>query len=349
MTKEVRQRIALVLFLCLNTGCGTTMNYPISDHFDGKRFFNPYGISNEKSFGALLKWQMTSEKKEWPEFVDDVVPTKPSAPKQNQYKVTFINHATTLIQIGPYNILTDPVYSERASPVGFAGPKRARSPGVKFEDLPKIDWIIVSHNHYDHLDIDTLEAIDRRDQPKILVPLGDKKILDKRSIKNVQEVDWKQTVKDGELELTFDYAIHWSSRGLFDRYHSLWGSYILKYQGSKIFFAGDTAYAQHFKEIADRHGPFDLALLPIGAYEPRWFMKEAHMNPEDAVMAYFDLNAENAIGIHFGTFQLTDEGIDDPVNDLEKAILKVLSTKHVHRLNFVAPKNGQEFVFDLKL
>ena len=296
MTKEVCPRIALVLvlvlFLCLNPGCRTTVSYPVSDHFDGKRFFNPYGISNEKSFGTFLKWQMTSEKKKWPEFVDDVVVTKPSSPKQNQYKVTFINHATTLIQIGPFNILTDPIYSERASPVGFAGPKRARGPGVSFEDLPKIDWIIVSHNHYDHLDIDTLEAIDRRDQPKILVPLGDKKILDKRSIKNVQEVDWKQTVKDGELELTFDYAIHWSSRGLFDRYHSLWGSYVVNYRGTKIFFAGDTAYAQHFREIAELHGPFDLALLPIGAYEPRWFMKEAHMNPEEAVMAYFDLNTK---------------------------------------------------------
>lgn len=226
-----------------------------------------------------------------------------------------------LLQFKGLNILTDPIWSERTSPFSWIGPKRVREPGLSWDELPKIDLVIISHNHYDHMDEGTLARLAARDQPLILVPLGDKGHVQSFGSSRVEEMDWWQEKQiNDDMKLVFTPSQHWSGRWLHDRYRSLWGSYTLIYRGHSIYFGGDTGYAGHFKEIKERLGPIDLAFLPIGAYEPRWFMKHSHMNPGEAVQAHQDLGARKSIGMHFGTFQLTDESIEQPLIDLNQAL-----------------------------
>ena len=234
--------------------------------------------------------------------------------------VTFVGHATFLIQVAGINLLTDPVYSERASPVSFAGPRRVRAPGVRFDDLPAISLVLLSHNHYDHCDLGTLRALDRRFQPRLVAPIGNGRLLRSAGIHQVEEIDWWQSASAAPLPVTLTPAQHFSARSMFDRNRALWGGFLIEARGRRILFAGDSGYGPHWREIARRLGPFDLALLPIGAYEPRWFMKDIHMNPAEAVQAHLDLGPRQSIAMHFGTFQLTPEGIDEPVRDLATAL-----------------------------
>ncbi len=234
--------------------------------------------------------------------------------------VTFVGHATFLIQVAATNLLIDPVYSERASPVSFAGPRRVRAPGVRFDDLPAISLVLLSHNHYDHCDLATLRALDRRFQPRLVAPIGNGGLLRSVGIRQVEEIDWWQRASGAPLPVTLTPAQHFSARGMLDRNRALWGGFLIEAGGRRILFAGDSGYGPHFREIAARLGPIDLALLPIGAYEPRWFMKDIHMNPAEAVQAHLDLGARQSIAMHFGTFQLTPEGIDEPVRELAKAV-----------------------------
>ncbi len=234
--------------------------------------------------------------------------------------VTFVGHATFLIQVAATNLLIDPVYSERASPVSFAGPRRVRAPGVRFDDLPAISLVLLSHNHYDHCDLATLRALDRRFQPRLVAPIGNGRLLRSVGIRQVEEIDWWQRASGAPLPVTLTPAQHFSARGMLDRNRALWGGFLIEAGGRRILFAGDSGYGPHFREIAARLGPIDLALLPIGAYEPRWFMKDIHMNPAEAVQAHLDLGARQSIAMHFGTFQLTPEGIDEPVRELAKAV-----------------------------
>lgn len=316
--------------------------YPISDHYDGSRFFNPWKPDMDKGFGTLLKWQFTAEKKSWPAHRPVIHKPQLKHPLDSQqWALSFVNHSTYLIQSQKHNILTDPVWSERASPVSFAGPKRIHEPGIDFETLPQIHVVLLSHNHYDHLDLRTLKKLYERFKPLILVPLGDKKLLESEGIRNVKEMDWWESTKIDDLEIHFTPAQHWSSRGLFDRRKSLWGSYFLKDPQKTLYFGGDTGFGPHFLEIHKRFGAPKLALLPIGAYEPRWFMKEAHMNPNDAVNAHKVLCAEFSAALHFGTFQLTDEGIDDPKQDLEFA----LDSNSLPKSTFWVPEPGQTRIF----
>ncbi len=315
----------------------------MSDHFDGKKFFNP-GREHRKSFFDFLTWQFTKKSKEWPDWVDDVkqvVP--PPMAEEGLIRVTFINHATVLLQYKDFAILTDPHFFERTSPVSFAGPKRVRLPGVRIEDLPKIDLVLISHNHYDHLDISSVKALEKKFSPQFIVPLGDKKVLESENVKKVLEMDWGNSFSLGPVKVNFESSLHWSGRGLGDRNESLWGSYLIQIEKKNIYFAGDTGYADHFLKILNKYGSVDFAMFPIGAYEPRWFMKESHMNPEEAVQAHLDLKSQQSIGIHFGTWKLTDESIDDPIVSLrESLILRKISDK-----NFQAPQNGQ--VFEIRL
>jgi L-ascorbate metabolism protein UlaG (beta-lactamase superfamily) len=234
--------------------------------------------------------------------------------------VTFIGHATFLVQVAALNLLIDPVYAERASPVAFAGPRRVRAPGVRFDDLPTIAVVLLSHNHYDHCDLGTLRALERRFHPRVVTPIGNGRLLRSAGIGHVDELDWWQSASTAPLRITLTQAQHFSSRNMFDRNRALWGGFLVEAGGRRILFAGDSGYGPHFLEIARRLGPIDLALLPIGAYEPRWFMKDIHMNPAEAVQAHLDLAARQSIAMHFGTFQLTPEGIDDPVHDLAQAL-----------------------------
>ena len=234
--------------------------------------------------------------------------------------VTFIGHSTLLIQTRFGNIVTDPVYSERASPVSFAGPRRARKPAVLFDDLPTIAVVLLSHNHYDHCDLPTLRAIEDRWHPGVVTPLGNSGLLKAAGMRRVEEIDWWQDAARVPLPVMLTPAQHFSARTPFDRNRALWGGFLIEAGGQRILHAGDSGYGPHFREIAARLGPIDLALLPIGAYEPRWFMKDIHMNPAEAVQAHLDLAARRSIAMHFGTFQLTPEGIDEPVRQLAKAL-----------------------------
>lgn len=313
--------------------------FPVTDHSDGKMFYNEdREVGVNKGLFDLLKWQLAGGKKDWPDHKDDnETPQFVKKLGSEDVAVTFINHATELIQLEKLTIITDPIFSERASPFSWVGPKRHRKPGAEIAELPKIDVVVISHNHYDHLDIASLIELQKKDQPQIIVPLGTKAVLEESGIKNVTELDWWQNYKTQGVTITLVPMQHWSARGVFDRFEALWGGYVFESADLKILFAGDTGYNRQFKEIKEKLGAMDLSILPIGAYEPRWFMKEQHLNPADAVKAHQDLNSKLSIGTHFGTFQLTDEGIDDPIMDLETE----LQSAKIDLKDFVAPKNGQ--------
>lgn len=296
---------------------------PVSDHFDGTRFFDPDGVP-PKSLGDLLRWWSSSDQAVWPEHV--AFPSAPPPPDRvagARLRVTFVGHATVLVQAGGRNILIDPVWSERVSPVSFAGPRRACAPGVAFERLPAIDAVLVSHCHYDHLDLATLSRLAARDRPRIIVPLGNDSIIRRHDAQvRTQAHDWGDRVELGPgLAVTLAPMRHWSARQLFDRNKALWAAFIIDTPAGKIYHVGDSGYGTglHFRRARERYGPFRLAILPIGAYEPRWFMREQHMNPAEAVRALQDCGAEAALAHHYGTFQLTDEAIDAPGQALAAA------------------------------
>ncbi|HKF43318.1 MAG TPA: MBL fold metallo-hydrolase [Thermoanaerobaculia bacterium] len=287
-----------------------------SDHFDGTRFFNPSGekVPSWSAVPRLLREPRTP----WPSRVE-VETQRPPALEDAAAVVTFIGHATFLIQTAAGNILTDPVYSERAGPFDRLGPRRVRRPAVRFEDLPPISAVLVSHNHYDHCDVTTLGNLAKRFDPVVVVPLGNGALVRSCGIRRVEELDWWQEAKTAPMPVALTPAQHASARGPHDRDRALWGGFVFQAGGRRIFFAGDTAYGPFFSEIRARLGPLDLALLPVGAYEPRWFMRVVHMNPAEAVQAHLDLEAARSVGMHFGTFRLTTEGIDEPLRALEEA------------------------------
>jgi L-ascorbate metabolism protein UlaG (beta-lactamase superfamily) len=288
----------------------------VSDHFDGQRFHNhERGWQTE---GSFLKWQATRRRGEWPAHAEARYgPAPPRRVADGRLCVTFINHSTTLIQMDGVNILTDPVWSERVSPVAFAGPKRHRPPGIRFEDLPPIDLILVSHNHYDHMDVDTLRAIDA----PIVTPLGNALLLRRHGIGNVLELDWWETTHHASgIEVSVVPARHFSARAISDRNRTLWGGFVISGRSGNVYFAGDTGWGSHFAEIGRRFAPIRAALLPIGSYLPRWFMQAAHIDPGQAVDAHFALGAATSVAIHFGTFALGDDGEYDPLRDLHAAL-----------------------------
>jgi L-ascorbate metabolism protein UlaG (beta-lactamase superfamily) len=263
---------------------------------------------------------LLTRRAQWPARVA-VQPRRPPRPERNgEIVVTFIGHATFLIQTAAANILTDPVYSERASPFTRVGPRRVRQPGVAFDDLPDISVVLLSHNHYDHCDLRTLRALDRRFHPLVVTPLNNGSLVGSAGIRRIREADWWQDAPGAALPILVTPAQHFSARGPFDRNRALWSGFIVAAGDRRIFFAGDSGYGPHFREIRERVGPIDIALLPIGAYEPRWFMQDIHMTPAEAVQAHLDLAARQTIAMHFGTFQLTPEGIDEPIVALEKAL-----------------------------
>jgi L-ascorbate metabolism protein UlaG (beta-lactamase superfamily) len=286
-------------------------------HFDGCRFFNPNG-ANGQPFWKLPRLLLTPWTK-WPSEVP-VEPRRPPDPGPDGVVVTFVGHATFLIQTAATKVLIDPVFSSRASPLSFTGPRRVRAPGVRFDDLPPISLVLLSHNHYDHCDLRTLQLLEQRFHPTVVTLSGNGRLLRSAGLRQIEEIDWWATASAAPLPITVTPAQHFSARGPFDRNRALWGGFLIEIGGRRILHAGDSGYGPHFSEIGARLGPIDLALLPIGAYEPRWFMKDIHMNPAEAVQAHLDLAARRSIAMHFGTFQLTPEGIDEPVHQLTNAL-----------------------------
>jgi len=320
-----------------------TYDGPVSDHFDGLTFFDPDGAP-PRSLGEVLRWQLggRGQRADWPDWVPNPhADTPPQRVEGDKVRLSFVGHVSWLVQAGGLNILVDPVWSSRVSPVSFAGPKRHNDPGIAFEKLPKIDVVLVSHGHYDHLDIATLSRLAKNFAPRVVTPLGnDVTMRSADSSIKVEAFDWHDRVElGGGIAVTLVPTRHWSARGMFDRNKALWASFVLETPAGKIYVVCDSGYGDggHFRRVAEKHGPLRLAILPIGAYEPRWFMRDQHMNPSDAVKALADCGAQSALAHHHGTFQLTDEAIDAPVIALREA----LDEAKVSPERFAALKPGQ--------
>ncbi|MDX2185565.1 MAG: MBL fold metallo-hydrolase [Opitutaceae bacterium] len=308
----------------------------VTDHFDGEEFFNP-GLNDEKGIGDLLKWRFNRTPGPWPESRDDNHPfTFLPVDASSSLRATRINHCTFLVQLGSLNLLTDPIYSQRTSPVSWAGPKRLRKPGIAWEDLPTIDVVLVSHNHFDHLDLPTLRRLHKRFAPTFITGLGNRAFLAEEGIPGAIELDWWEQVPLGpETRLTYTPAQHWSNRGGGTRNKTLWGGFYLHHKDVSVYFAGDTGYCTWFSEIQKKLGAPTLAMLPIGAYKPRWFMRTNHMNPEEAAQAHLDLGAKWSLPMHHDTFRLADEGYDEPLNDLRDSL--AAKTIPPEKFPFTAP------------
>ena len=285
------------------------------EHFDGKRFFNPNG-ERARGFADVLRWQLNNRREASPPFVDDVKPSQPPARVDgDELRVTMVNHSTVLLQHAGRNILTDPVWGERVSPFSWIGPRRHRAPGVRWEDLPRIDVVLISHNHYDHLE---LAVVRKLAWCEFVAPKGLARLLKRQGIERVHELDWGEAAETAGLAIHAAPAMHFSARGLFDRNRTLWCGFAMETARGVVYFAGDTGFGDHFAAIRERYGAPRLALLPIGAYEPRWFMSPVHMGPAEAARAHEMLGAEKSVAIHHGTFQLADEGIDTPGRELAR-------------------------------
>ncbi|CCB85671.1 MULTISPECIES: MBL fold metallo-hydrolase [Parachlamydia] len=295
---------------------------PKSDHFTGKIFYNPWQV-RPNSFFSFLKWKWDSRPKEWPAYVHVSSFETPRVQVTTaDVFITFIGHSTVLIQTEGMNILTDPVWSEKIGPYEWLGIKRVCDPGIPFASLPKIDLVLVSHNHYDHLDLKTLKKLWDRDCPMILTPLGNDAVIHQKHPEiQVKTLDWGECRSfNDQISLYLEPVQHWSARGIFDRDKALWGAFVIQTPNGNIYFPGDSGYCKEiFRKTKEKFGPFRLAFLPIGAYEPRWFMCYGHMDPEESVQAFKDLGEPLTIGIHYGTFQLSDEGYLDPVAALQHA------------------------------
>ncbi|USI71491.1 MBL fold metallo-hydrolase [Sphingomonas morindae] len=295
---------------------------PPSDHFDGARFFNPGQPTTDRGLRDILRWQRGRQAVAWPRQVP-IVPARPE-PRLAGLRVTMVGHATLLIQVDGLNLLTDPVWSARASPFRFAGPKRVTAPGIAFDDLPPIDAVLLSHNHYDHLDIATLRRLHARHAPLMVMPLGNDAIV-RAAVPGARLLtgDWHDRLRLGPAaEVTLTRANHWSARGLRDRRMALWAGFWLHSRSASLWFAGDTGYGDGtiFPAMRARFGSPDVALIPIGAYEPRWFMAAQHVDPAEAVRIFEAVGARRALGIHWGCFRLTDEAREAPVAALAEAL-----------------------------
>jgi L-ascorbate metabolism protein UlaG (beta-lactamase superfamily) len=297
---------------------------PRSDHFDGLRFFIPGGPRDKTASDiAKMLWRSRRERKPWPRLGQFVIGERPPRRVEGgRIRLTFIGHSSFLLQTEGVNLLLDPVWSQRAGPAGL-GPRRVTPPGLDLADLPPIDAVIVSHNHYDHCDVATLAKISHDHPAPVLTPLGNDAILQRtdRAIP-AQTFDWGGSASVGPLKIHFEPANHWSQRRRGDARMALWASFVIEGPRHKIYFAGDTGYGDGslFKDIARRHGPMRLALLPIGAYAPRWFMRDHHCDPEEAARIFKHLKAEYAFACHWGTFRLTQEPYDEPVARLKAAL-----------------------------
>jgi L-ascorbate metabolism protein UlaG (beta-lactamase superfamily) len=303
---------------------------PVSDHFDGVRFFDPGGAS-PKGRRELLRWLVGRRRRgtraKWPVWAPSPYIDRPPTRVEGAiWRISYVGHASFLIQTAGCNILLDPVWSKRASPLRFIGPRRVNDPGIAFSDLPPIHVVLVSHGHYDHLDVRTLSRIAAAHRARVITPLGNDVVV--RSFDSAiaaEAYDWEERADIGAgIAVTLVAARHWSARNLSDRNMALWASFVIETPGGRIYFVADSGYGDghYFRSARINHGPFKLAILPIGAYEPRWFMRDHHMNPVEAVQALIDCGAEIALAHHYGTFQLTDEAIDAPLLALEEALNK---------------------------
>jgi len=283
---------------------------------------NTNGVASDKSFGDMLQWIRSDIEPEITKIELSSDWQKLNLSEDDNYAI-WIGHSTFLIKKNGVTILTDPIFSKRASPFKNIGPKRLIPPAIPLDAIPHIDIVTVSHNHYDHLDIHSLKKISKKHPEVIfLVPAGDEKLLKRKKIKNVYSFDWWESIEHKGFLITFTPVQHWSKRSLFDRNKSLWGGWFFNHKDYSLYHAGDTGYSKDFIDTKIKLGSPKYAFIPIGAYDPEWFMAESHVNPEDAVQIMLDLEAEKAFGMHWATFVLTDEDTIEPKIRLEKEIMK---------------------------
>ena len=326
--KYVLLGLVLVLVLAVSgvlvVGCmfsGSVYQGEVTKHFDGKEFVNQEQ-GGVRGLVAVLKWRMNHKHTTWEDRTGEVPETRnPERVGEGELRVVFVNHATFLLQVDGLNILTDPLRSARSSPVSWIGPQRRISPGLRFEDLPPIDLVLISHNHYDHMDLPTLGRLEEAYSPVFLVPLGNRDFLVGNGLTTVIELDWWDFKVFGEaLQVHFVPARHFSGRGLFDRNRTLWGGFVLESKGGPIYYVGDTGWGAHFQQVRDRFGAVRLAIIPIGAFRPEWFMGPMHISPKDAVRAHQLLEAQFSVPMHYGTFKLADDEQDEPLEELARAL-----------------------------
>ena len=317
-----------------------------TDHFDGKRFHS-YGIkakgpdSPKNTRKMLWRWILSRTKSKW-KWRENGKPAELSNRVEgSELRVTFINHSTFLVQTEGLNILTDPIWSRRASPWSAIGPKRFREPGIAFDDLPPIDIVLISHNHYDHMDFPTLKRIHKRWNPKIYVGLGNAEHIQKKIGIKTEDMDWWDAVavKDG-VRIVCAPGQHFSSRAFSDRNKTLWCGFIIETPHGSIFFAGDTGYGSFVGRINEKYSEFRLALLPIGAFRPEWFMGPVHISPGQAMRIHQELNVRTSMGMHFGTFRLADDHQDEPPQKIKEIIAALPTPKP----NFIIPEHGESYV-----
>lgn len=292
----------------------------ISDHCDGRVFHNLDPAARARPLSDVWKWYRARRPSPWPKWIENgtVHPLPPVAP--GQVGVTWIGHSSFLLRLGSFTLLTDPVFALYAGPFGRLGPRRVRAPGLPLDALPKVDLILQSHNHYDHLDLDAHARLARTHAPQVVTALGNRNYLPAPARPSTTELDWWEAHEvSPRLRVTAVPAQHFSARTPWDRDRALWCGFIVEADGRRIYFAGDSGYGAHFGEIGRRFPGIEVAFLPIGAYKPRWFMGPVHIDPAQAVQAHLDLGARQSVAMHFGTFQLTDEGIDAPTRELEAA------------------------------
>ncbi len=295
---------------------------PKTDHFNGKVFMNPYD-KVKRPFSKFLKWQWDRNPAQWPDHIEVERYDVPPRTFEGGIRISYIGHATVLLQVDGINIITDPVWSKRASLFQFIGPKRVIDPGVKFDDLPKIDLVLISHNHYDHMDKHTIEKLVTRDNPKFIVPLGNDTIIKSFASKvNVEGLDWFGSSEYESLVINVVPAVHWSSRFVVDRNKALWSGFVIESSAGNIYFSGDTGFesGKIYDLVRDKFGDMKLSLIAVGAYEPRAFMKTAHNNPDDGMKVFNKLNSEYGVAVHHGVFQLSDEGIEEQLQDFSRAL-----------------------------
>ena len=316
----------------------------LKHHLPDGTYTNTSGIANESSLKEVLKWSWERRGKRVETFeFETKEPNYQKIYKNEELMITWIGHESFLYQNKDINILTDPHFTERASPLSFTGPKRYMAPGMKIDDLPDIDVVTISHSHYDHLDYGSVKSLSEKFKNILfVVPLGLKEWFEDKGIYNVKELDWWESTKVQRTAITFAPVQHWSARGLFDRNESLWGAWHFKNNSHSFIHLGDTGYTNDFKEIRKKLGPVDLAAIPIGAYEPRWIMEFSHMNPEEAVMSYFDLEATEAVGMSWGTFILTDEPVTEPLEKLNEALQRY----DLSESDFFTLSHGETYVID---
>ena len=345
---------AILLAVVSASGLSSTQPHQISDHFDGKLFFNPSSLQlqtgepqrqNRGLFSFAWRWLVGTDRPDWPTLENLSPGPRPDLiVSGGTIRITPVGHATFLIQMDGLNLLTDPIWSDRCSPVSWAGPRRHQPPGILFEDLPPIDAVLISHNHYDHLDRPTLQHLAAKGTTRALTPLGDRELIQETGIRDVTELDWWQSISlSNTVTLTFVPAQHFSSRTPWDRNETLWGGFVISGPSGNIYYAGDTGYGPHFKEIARRFPPIRVALLPISPFQPQQsktaqppLFSVVHMSPAEAIQAHADLGASLSIAAHFQVFQLGWDGFDDAVKELTANMKKNTLAPG----DFLAPTTG---------